>query len=184
MAKSTKISIGQTFGRLKIEECLGSRVYGSSRQKFWRCACVCGNSVEVNTTRLIHGQKSCGCLRLETVSKRRTDPQASAKRNVLSMYKRCAKSRNLVWTLTDQEALLLMSQNCFYCGVTPSNISRDSYDRLWDFIYNGIDRLDNSLGYIRTNCVTCCLICNRAKSDMTVKQFFDWARTIVYGKIK
>lgn len=36
---------------------------------------------------------------------------------------------------------------------------------------NGMDRVLNSQGYTIENCVTCCKICNRAKSNLTIA---DW----------
>ena len=47
-----------------------------------------------------------------------------------------------------------------------------------DFIYNGIDRLDNNEGYLPSNVVTCCKICNRAKHSLTVVEFLEWVRDI------
>jgi hypothetical protein len=40
--------------------------------------------------------------------------------------------------------------------------------------FNGIDRVDNSKGYILGNCVPCCSWCNRAKADGTLAKFMDW----------
>ena len=37
--------------------------------------------------------------------------------------------------------------------------------------YNGIDRLDSSLGYTKDNIVTCCKICNYAKNKMKFEDF-------------
>ncbi len=47
-----------------------------------------------------------------------------------------------------------------------------------EYIYNGIDRTDNDLGYITTNVVPCCATCNYAKKGKTVEEFFTWARRI------
>ncbi len=43
-----------------------------------------------------------------------------------------------------------------------------------DFVYNGIDRLDNALGYTLDNCVPCCKRCNQAKNNMGLKEFRAW----------
>jgi hypothetical protein len=37
-----------------------------------------------------------------------------------------------------------------------------------------VDRLDSSCGYTLDNVVTCCTICNVAKSAMTVEEFKQW----------
>ena len=38
--------------------------------------------------------------------------------------------------------------------------------------------MDNSKGYSLDNIVPCCKICNRAKSDLTYKDFIEWIRRL------
>jgi len=45
-------------------------------------------------------------------------------------------------------------------------------------IYNGIDRVDNAIGYLTDNCVACCKVCNRAKLQMSKNEFFDHIKKI------
>ena len=47
-----------------------------------------------------------------------------------------------------------------------------------DIYWNGIDRVDSSLGYINENCVSCCRTCNYAKLEMNIKDFLDWVQRI------
>lgn len=54
----------------------------------------------------------------------------------------------------------LISGNCAYCGSFPRNSVL--YLR-FTFLYQGIDRMDNSKGYIPGNVVPCCLECNSIK---------------------
>lgn len=42
-----------------------------------------------------------------------------------------------------------------------------------DYLYNGIDRFDNNIHYILSNCVPCCKICNRMKHTMTAQEWLD-----------
>jgi hypothetical protein len=46
------------------------------------------------------------------------------------------------------------------------------------YIYNGIDRLNKNKGYIIQNCVSCCKICNRAKSDMTYNKWLKYLKNL------
>lgn len=46
------------------------------------------------------------------------------------------------------------------------------------YIYNGVDRMNNSLGYINKNCVSCCKICNYMKLEMSISEFLDKCATI------
>ena len=60
-----------------------------------------------------------------------------------------------------------IQNSCIYCGIEHSMESNT-------FKYNGIDRLDNTIGYEPDNCYTCCKLCNRAKSDLTQEEFTSW----------
>lgn len=52
-----------------------------------------------------------------------------------------------------------------------------------EYIYNGIDRVDNAVGYILENCIPCCEFCNKAKGTKTYFDFLDWiCRLIAYKK--
>lgn len=58
---------GQQFERLKVLEATEKR---KDKRVVWKCQCVCGNIVEVDSKSLRAGHtKSCGCLRKETTSK-------------------------------------------------------------------------------------------------------------------
>lgn len=47
------------------------------------------------------------------------------------------------------------------------------------YIYNGIDRVNKSIGYTKRNCVTACKFCNKAKTDMSIKEWTEWLKRIV-----
>ena len=42
------------------------------------------------------------------------------------------------------------------------------------YTYSGIDRVDSNIGYEINNVVSCCNICNRAKSNMKLDEFNEW----------
>lgn len=76
--------------------------------------------------------------------------------------------------LSDDEFFTLIKGNCYYCDSIPSNKMQDTQKSHQDvFEYNGLDRVDNSVGYITTNVVTCCKRCNIAKNDMTHDDFIS-----------
>ena len=74
--------------------------------------------------------------------------------------------------------------NCHYCGVEPEKISQSSNKNKpynGDYIYNGIDRIDNNKGYTMDNVVPCCEICNNAKKNLSKVKFISWLdRICVY----
>lgn len=80
-------------------------------------------------------------------------------------YEYYAKKRNLEWSLTFDEFMVFWQAPCYYCGDKHTTI--------------GIDRLDNKQGYRINNVVSCCKICNIAKSDNTFETFLDKCRKIV-----
>lgn len=41
-------------------------------------------------------------------------------------------------------------------------------------IYGGLDRRDNSVGYLSENVVPCCRWCNEAKKAKTETEFLEW----------
>ena len=88
--------------------------------------------------------------------------------------KRNAATRNLKWRLTDGQVALLTKQLCHYCGAAPSQTHNR---KTWNgnYIYNGLDRADNTKGYTVDNVVPCCKVCNGAKGTMTVEEFRLWA---------
>jgi hypothetical protein len=81
------------------------------------------------------------------------------------------------FALTDAECDRLFEGHCVYCGAEPSNTKR-KHNLNGDFVYQGIDRVDNNVGYMAGNCVPCCEQCNWAKRDMPVDAFLKWAKRV------
>jgi hypothetical protein len=82
----------------------------------------------------------------------------------MSMYRFGARSRGLVFELTQEQFDELTWSPCIYC-------QRDDKR-------TGIDRFDNECGYIWDNCVPCCAACNSMKLDVDIHVFFDKAVSI------
>lgn len=79
--------------------------------------------------------------------------------------------------LTFEEFVSISKMDCHYCGAKPSPTRGH---REWSAIIftNGLDRVDPSMGYLRSNVVPCCKDCNVAKLDKTEKEFFSWLKRI------
>jgi hypothetical protein len=139
----------------------------------WECVCDCGNVALVASGPLRFGSsRSCGCF-LGTLS------ATAAMEALLRNYKGGAKTRGLHWGLTREQFFELTHQDCTYCGRAPAsivNVNRKSGKKGVGatYVYNGIDRMDNSLGYEPSNCLPCCKICNLAKRDMARAEFIEW----------
>ena len=70
-----------------------------------------------------------------------------------------------------EEFLDMIKKPCVYCGVIGSNFITDRRDGITVLKYNGLDRIDNSLGYRKNNVVSACSCCNVAKGEMSVEEF-------------
>lgn len=153
----------------------------------WTCLCECGKIVRVRRSSLVakkESTKSCGCLVVVL------NPLPKGETGFNTLYNRYkvkqGKDRNLSFLLSKEEFKKLVLSSCFYCGQIPSNIitpvtKGKISDFAWKngkFTYNGLDRLNNKLGYILNNCVPCCKPCNYAKNTMTFEEFKMWAMNV------
>ncbi len=170
--------VNQKFGKLTIVELMPNR-HLVRREKMWKCRCDCGTEKVVRTGLLTAGHtKSCGCLKyISRPSSRRKQYGQAAQNALISRYKNRALERGFTFTLTKDECLKLFTSNCHYCHCPPSQVIKQ---KGWfgEFCYNGIDRVNNKRGYENNNCVTCCKWCNGAKSQMSIKNFFNHIKKI------
>ena len=156
------------------------------------CLCDCGSIICIPRCRLITGNtKSCGCLKQETT-----------KENIKEAHKANIKytphifSAKCVWwsSYTDgisfEDFYPLSQQNCFYCNSKPQNLYNwfatqnkiKSYlQNINDgnFIYNGLDRINSNLDHNINNVVSCCYICNMAKTDLSILDYLQHLQDIV-----
>jgi hypothetical protein len=89
-----------------------------------------------------------------------------------------AAVRGHEWNLDKNSFRELTQGNCFYCGIEPLQISARMSAFNGHYIYNGIDRLNNSEGYTESNTVSCCWPCNRMKNVSDVKEFLSQVQRI------
>lgn len=124
---------------------------------------------------------SCGCLRTElrqTGRLRKLSATDAGINNLVCRYRKSAEVRGYTWELTRDVAKSLMTSACHYCGIIGENsYVFKSYD---PFAYNGIDRVDNDLGYTTSNVVTCCGTCNKAKGSRSYAEFTAWLDRVAH----
>ena len=77
------------------------------------------------------------------------------------IYKNSALVKQLMFEITKEEYIILVKSACNYCGV------------IQEKGFNGIDRKDSSIGYINTNCVSCCAMCNYMKGCLNKDIFIQ-----------
>lgn len=109
-----------------------------------------------------------GYARLGGVRDTRKWARGSLAVNLINDIKTKAKKRGKEWAITHEQAFDLIKSPCTYCGFIPT----------WPENRNGIDRVDNLIGYVKSNCVPCCFTCNSAKGQKTVEEFKAWAKQL------
>src|ERR1035437_10202550 len=127
--------------------------------------CQCGNL------------KTKGSLQCMGCYSRRLSDGESAFNAVWNDYVQQSRRRKLKWSLTKNGPRKLFRGYCFYCGTSPIAVKTIPNGQ-GSFVFNGIDRRDNSLGYDKKNCVPCCMICNFMKRSMGVEEFLAHIRRI------
>lgn len=90
-------------------------------------------------------------------------------RRLYRRYVRSCEIKNIFWNLSLEQFQALTSAPCAYCDKIPAQKARS-------YIYNGIDRVDNSRGYLPQNCVSACKECNFLKRDNRLT--FDEMRAV------
>jgi len=116
------------------------------------------------------------------MANRLPDGEASCN-SVYDNYIQNSKRRGLSFELTKEEAKSLFTSNCYYCGVEPSKFRQPKNRIRSGFMYNGIDRVNNEIGYTADNCVTCCFVCNRMKYILSQKEFLEHISRIAAYRI-
>lgn len=167
---------GMTFGKLTVIRFLGYAASPSGRRlPRVECRCECGNIADVDLNALFCGNtKTCGN------SHPRYEDRSLPAFNQLyeHAYKRSALRRGTSFELTRAEFRSIISRNCFYCGAPPVEFKRVSGVQMSICMANGVDRVDNALGYTLDNVVPCCFACNHAKHVLTQEDFLLLANKI------
>lgn len=144
-------------------------------QRIYKTECINCGSLCLRNYQSIHKQGCSNCYMM---------PKGQSGCNrLISFYKRNAKNANRIFDLSPEHFRNLTSSSCYYCGSPPSMHTKcnkyykealKNKQSIWgDYIYNGIDRKDNNIGYTQNNCVPCCKFCNTGKRDSSYKEFHD-----------
>lgn len=182
---------GKRFGRLTV--------ICHHKNDRSRCLCDCGKEKIINNYHLKSGNtESCGCLMREVSKKMMTkmaslkaiqDPITASAKRVFSFYNKDG--------LSFEKFIELSRLNCYYCKISPNNASnaakygfennKISYKRYptdqYNFVYNGLDRVDSSLGHVEGNLVPCCKRCNWAKLNFSSDSFLNHMKKLVICNI-
>jgi hypothetical protein len=161
----------------------------------WYCKCDCGAEILVRTHDLSKKspKKSCGCNHYMNSTHKNSkylDPRIVSYKKLYNQYKIHSKMDGKEFLLSPEEAKSLFDGDCHYCGSKPFRIfnvykTSEKYITknkiradLAEILVNGIDRINSNVGYIDSNVVSCCSICNYAKHKRTCDDFFIWLNDV------
>lgn len=140
----------------------------------WETVCDCGETKIVRLDELkSHYVLSCGCGK--NLNFILVNPA-----EMLRWYKDNAKQRGLSWEISDLQFSKLILGSCHFCGYEIPELGSS----IQKFAFNGIDRLNNALGYAITNVVSCCKTCNHAKHVMSENDFMVWMKRIIQYQLQ
>jgi hypothetical protein len=125
-----------------------------------KCECGTERIYSIEALRVNRVKENCGC-------KAKTSEEI-CNNNVWLQYKHAASKRSLEFSITKEEFANLIHNECYYCGEIGSNLHTTPHHSMR---YNGIDRLQNALGYQTGNVVSCCKHCNFIKNTTDVDEF-------------
>lgn len=152
--------IGQRFDRLIITDEVSKDKWGGRRVL---CLCDCGKSFITSLGALRKSSThSCGCYHKDIIKSKQ--PWEVEYRR----YKYSSDKRSLSFDLTLDEFKEFCTKECFYCGSEPQTKTE-----VGGVLRNGIDRVDGKNGYLKSNCVTCCVICNYMKRTLNQESFYQ-----------
>lgn len=75
----------------------------------------------------------------------------------------------------------LTQKTCYHCGAFPNQkyLVKNVTDNLGNYIYNGLDRIDNLKGYNSDNVIPCCGTCNFMRHTLSLDEFYKKIRQII-----
>jgi hypothetical protein len=175
-----KNEIGNKYGKLTV---LKQGTNSQSGAIKWICLCECGNETEVLGYSLRKGiTTACGC----NMGRKEEFKGSSVYKKTYNVLKRVAKKHKEELELGFKEWMDLIKQDCYYCGLPPNDVhfaySKKRYSKGVENDnsekFNGIDRINSSIGYTKNNTVSCCNMCNRMKSDFNKEIFLKQIKLI------
>ena len=99
----------------------------------------------------------------------RTKLYSRSDKGVWAIYTGRARRAKTEWTLPQEDFFILINSKCEYCDKPNCR---------------GVDRVDNSKGYLPENSVPCCTMCNVAKNKHSMELWTTWRLAIAANMAK
>lgn len=168
MGRPYKDITGETFGTLFV---LNVAKRGG-HEIIWKLKCLkCMDFCFATSSDLKRGRRQFCKFCREEIAK------ASPYKCLYGTYKRNANRMKRTWQLSFKSFCHIISLPCKYCGSVPMQLFKKKEARR-GLVYNGIDRVNQAVGYTTKNVVPCCKYCNFAKNKWPVKDFTEWLNRV------
>ena len=180
---------GQVIGKWRVL----NHSHTKGKIAYYDCICLeCGKDYKVDG-RNIRSGKSKSCVKCSNKNRKKGlykntkySIEDTPWRYLMKNSKKSAIRRGKEFTIEFEQFKKLVTSNCTYCGIKPNRDSNPlksqglAEDRVETgyITHHGIDRIDSSIGYVKSNVKACCTTCNLAKSTMSVEQFKEWIKRI------
>ena len=153
----------------------------TSDHRYIKVKCTCGSicTVRMDSSTLTRSCKKCGQLKRRSTFTEKT--KESLFKRLYHQYKKAAITRKYSFEISFEDFKKLVIENCYYCNEPPANLLKQNHRSIE---YNGLDRVDNTIGYAVSNVVTCCGWCNQMKNKYSTELFLNKIKTIYKNRIK
>lgn len=170
--------VGTIVGPYTVLETVQVKIPSGRSVTKYKVQCNKCGTVEIKQKNQLDRIKSDGCMNCS--SPKHTPKLSLTKRNY-NNYKtkiethHMKSSKQIKFKLSFEEFDELVHGDCVYCGNAPTfplRFKNDFKNREIEY-FNGIDRIDSNQDYTKENCVSCCSMCNRMKSDFNKDEFLN-----------
>lgn len=160
---------GKKFGKLTVIKF--NNFNKDAMNSYWLCKCDCGGTKIAKAKMLRYGDcKSCGCLK-----------PASNFRKYFNMIKRGAETRNLEFTITQEQMFDLYYKQNKKCAFSGEDIFIS--DILNTERTASLDRIDSKKGYLINNIQWVHRDINQIKWELSKDRLLYWAENIYKNNI-
>lgn len=147
--------------------------------------CKCGN-IRLGEMGMWRAKRYKACkscmkkIKSQATHERFSKGKEGLKNRLFGAYVSSANIRGIPFELTREDFFSYTHKQCHYCHVAPLTKASKRCGREpmnvdeYEFLYNGVDRIDNSKGYTKENCITCCGQCNKAKNMMSYDEYLEF----------
>ena len=178
--------VGKKFGKLRVLWCCGSNKY---QTKIWKCACECGNLVEKSTGNLTAKKRSswhCGCTEIKSPTGKENHAWTGYEEISGAFWdhvRKGATTRNLAFDISKEDVWEIFTKQNKKCALSGlpltfgTNFRRNKKNKIETTA--SIDRIDSSIGYIKTNIQITHKYINMMKGVHSNKYFVELCSMVV-----